>query len=41
MGRAAGARTIQVLWGYEAEAVPEADVAVRTWPELRARILRP
>lgn len=35
--RAAG---LQVLWGSETEAVPEADVAVRTWPDLRARILR-
>ena len=40
MGRAAGARTLQVLWGYETAAVPEADAAFRTWPELRARILR-
>ncbi len=39
MGRAAGARTIQVLWGYATEPLPEADVAVRTWSELRARIL--
>jgi phosphoglycolate phosphatase-like HAD superfamily hydrolase len=40
MGRAAGARTIQVLWGYATEPLPEADVVVRTWPELRARILQ-
>lgn len=39
MGRAAGARTILVLWGVEKEAVPEADDAVRTWRELRDRIL--
>lgn len=39
MGRDAGAHTIQVLWGYEREAVPEADEAVATWPALRARIL--
>lgn len=39
MGRAAGAHTIQVLWGYEREAVPEADETVATWPALRARIL--
>jgi AHBA synthesis associated protein len=39
MGRAAGARTIQVLWGYEREAVPEADETVATWAALRARIL--
>jgi phosphoglycolate phosphatase-like HAD superfamily hydrolase len=40
MGRDAGARTIQVLWGYEREPVAEADACVRTWPELRDRILR-
>ncbi|HUQ16458.1 MAG TPA: HAD-IA family hydrolase [Candidatus Saccharimonadales bacterium] len=40
MGRAAGVRTIQVLWGYAKEPLPEADLVVRTWPELRARILR-
>ena len=40
MGRAAGARTIQVLWGYERAPVPEADETVSTWAELRARILR-
>jgi phosphoglycolate phosphatase len=39
MGRAAGAHTIQVLWGYEREAVPEADETVATWDALRARIL--
>ncbi|HSW95342.1 MAG TPA: HAD family hydrolase [Patescibacteria group bacterium] len=39
MGRAAGARTIQVLWGYERTPVPEADLVVATWRELRARIL--
>lgn len=39
MGRAAGARTIQVLWGYEREPVPEADETVATWDALRARIL--
>lgn len=41
MARAAGAQAVQVLWGYETERVPEADVAVRTWAELRERILRP
>ena len=40
MGRDAGARTIQVLWGYEREPVADADVCVRTWVELRDRILR-
>lgn len=39
MGRAAGVRTIQVLWGYATQPLAEADVSVRTWPELRARIL--
>lgn len=39
MGRAAGARTIQVLWGYERAPVPEADATVATWDALRARIL--
>ncbi|HEY8807752.1 MAG TPA: HAD-IA family hydrolase [Candidatus Limnocylindria bacterium] len=41
MGRAAGARTIQVLWGYERAAVAEADETVATWDALRARILTP
>lgn len=39
MGRAAGAATLQVLWGYEREAVPEADATVATWDALVARIL--
>ena len=39
MGRDAGAHTIQVLWGYERSAVPEADETVATWDALRARIL--
>jgi len=39
MGRAAGAHTIHVLWGYERAAVAEADEAVATWTALRARIL--
>ena len=39
MGRDAGASTIQVLWGYEREAVPEADETVATWDALRTRIL--
>ena len=39
MGRGAGAHTIQVLWGYECAAVPEADETVATWDALRARIL--
>ena len=40
MARSAGALAVQVLWGVETERVPEADVLVRTWPELRERILR-
>ena len=39
MGRAAGTRTIQVLWGYERAQVPEADETAKTWDALRARIL--
>lgn len=39
MGRAAGADTIQVLWGSEAEALPGAGHVVHTWRELRERIL--
>lgn len=39
MARSAGARAIQVLWGYERAAVAEADETVATWDELRARIL--
>lgn len=39
MGRAAGAGTVLVLWGVEKAPVPEADHVVRTWPELRERIL--
>jgi len=39
MGRAAGAHTIQVLWGYERAVLPEADETVATWDALRARIL--
>ena len=39
MGRDAGARTIQVLWGYERRRLPYVDAAVRTWPELRRTVL--
>ncbi|MDQ6859098.1 MAG: HAD-IA family hydrolase, partial [Chloroflexota bacterium] len=39
MGRGAGAHTIQVLWGYERAAVPEADETVATWDALLDRIL--
>jgi len=41
MGRTAGARTLQVLWGFEREPLPDADMTARTWSELRARILPP
>lgn len=39
MGRAAGASTIQVLWGYEQVPVREADATIGTWDALLARIL--
>lgn len=39
MGRAAGASTIQVLWGYERVPLREADATVATWDALLARIL--
>ena len=39
MGRAAGARTLQVLWGFEREPLTDVDMTARTWSELRARIL--
>lgn len=39
MGRDAGTRTIQVLWGYESEPLAEADAVARTWRELRALVL--
>ena len=35
MGRAAGAHTIQVLWGFSRVPVPGADHSVRTWRGLR------
>ena len=38
MGKGAGAHTIQVLWGFSRERLPDADHAVRTWPELRAAV---
>jgi phosphoglycolate phosphatase-like HAD superfamily hydrolase len=38
-GRSAGVHTIQVLWGCERAAVPDADETVATWAALRARIL--
>ena len=38
MGRAAGAHTIQVLWGYSKSVLPQAERSVRTWPELRGAV---
>jgi HAD superfamily hydrolase (TIGR01509 family) len=38
MGRAAGAHTIQVLWGFSRAALPDAERTVRTWRELRAAV---
>ena len=35
MGRAAGAHTIQVLWGFTRAPLPDAEHSVRTWRELR------
>jgi phosphoglycolate phosphatase len=35
MGRAAGAHTIQVLWGFSRAPLPDGEYSVRTWPELR------
>jgi len=40
MGRAAGARTIQVLWGFTRAPLPDADHTVRTWTALRDLVLR-
>ena len=39
MGRAAGAHTIQVLWGFSRTPLPNAERSVRTWRELRAAVL--
>ena len=38
MGKAAGARTIQVLWGFARERIDGADDVVETWAGLRARV---
>jgi phosphoglycolate phosphatase-like HAD superfamily hydrolase len=35
MGKAAGARTIQVLWGFARTRIEGADLLVATWAELR------
>jgi HAD superfamily hydrolase (TIGR01509 family) len=39
MGKAAGAHTIQVLWGFSSSPLPDADRSVRTWRELREAVL--
>jgi HAD superfamily hydrolase (TIGR01509 family) len=39
MGKAAGAHTIQVLWGFSRAPLPDAERTVRTWRELRAAVL--
>lgn len=39
MGRAAGARTIQVMWGWARTPLEGADLLVRTWPALRRSVL--
>ena len=41
MGKAAGAHTIQVLWGFARAPLPDAERSVRTWRELRAAVLAP
>lgn len=38
MAVAAGARTIQVLWGWSRTRLDGAERAVRTWPELRREV---
>jgi len=38
MGRAAGARTIQVLWGFAREPLDGADHVVGTWADLRTTV---
>ncbi len=38
MGKAAGAHTIQVLWGFSRARLPDAEYSVRTWRELRAAV---
>jgi len=39
MGKAAGARTIQVLWGFARERIDGADDVVATWADLRERVI--
>jgi HAD superfamily hydrolase (TIGR01509 family) len=38
MGKAAGARTIQVLWGFARERIDGADEVVSTWAALRETV---
>jgi len=38
MGKAAGAHTIQVLWGFSRSPLPDAERTVRTWRELREAV---
>ncbi|HKY50386.1 MAG TPA: HAD-IA family hydrolase [Candidatus Limnocylindria bacterium] len=38
MGKAAGARTIQVLWGFARERIEGTDDVVATWADLRATV---
>jgi HAD superfamily hydrolase (TIGR01509 family) len=38
MGKAAGARTIQVLWGFARQRIDGADDVVETWEDLRAAV---
>ena len=38
MGHAAGAHTIQVLWGFSRSPLPDTERAVRTWRELREAV---
>ncbi len=40
MGRAAGARTIQVTWGWSRTRLEGAEMLARTWPELRRTVFR-
>ena len=39
MARAAGMRAVQVAWGFSRSKLENADVLVRTWPELRRTVL--
>jgi HAD superfamily hydrolase (TIGR01509 family) len=38
MARAAGARSVQVTWGFATTTLPGAERLVRTWPELRRTV---